>query len=297
MTRGTRRTFHLILLTVFTILIIGCQARTGWLLLATNVLSFALLRLVFLPVNGRTDRTMMALVGSGVLLTLACGLVYFAVKLGSLEAEVVAGNSVSDLSRLAYQVTALKIFDASPAVGVGLGQFAFRARSYMPTWGFFSPEIVASLYIPGAPWPNTYSLYARTAAELGLVGVVGWVTIWVGLIFSVHRSARAYTGFGRTLPAIAYPIIMTGVTILVTGATTDTFRTPMMWIALGAGACFSARSKQQLFDLSGADLVHTPFTRVIQQRRPDTCLPSQSIPLSSKAQVGRPSSGHEKTFQ
>jgi hypothetical protein len=244
MTRGTRRLVHSVLLAAFTILILASQARTGWLLLAANVACFGALRLLFLPISGLVN-TMAARFAAALLLTgIAGGVGAYGASLDQLISDVVAGDSVSDLSRLAYQVTALNIFASQPMLGSGLGQFAFRASLHMPPWGFLSPEIGASLVHPEAPWPNTYSLYARIAAELGLVGLTGWLAIWGTLILSVRRAALTFATVGGTVPAIAYPIIMSAVGILVTGITTDTFRTPMMWLALGAGACFTARAAQ-----------------------------------------------------
>jgi hypothetical protein len=244
LTRATRRWLHLLLLSAFTILIIASQARTGWLVLFVDLAVFALLRLVFLPRDGRVIRMAAAYVGSLVLVGLAVIIGFYAANFDAVIAGVIAGDSVSDLSRLAYQVTAMKMFASEPLLGSGLGQFAFKAPMFMPTWGFLSPEIGPSLVHPEAPWPNTYSLYARLAAELGIVGLVGWIALWCLLVTQVRRAALTYAGFGRTVPAVAYPIAMNCVAILVTGITTDTFRTPMIWITLGCGACFVARAAQ-----------------------------------------------------
>jgi hypothetical protein len=244
MTHGARKVLHIILLALFTILIVASQARTGWLLLAANVASFALLRLVFLPSSGRVRKTSALILGSAFLLTMVSGVIAYGLRFDRVVESVVSGSSVSDLSRLAYQVTALNIFATSPVVGVGFGQFAFNAASNMPAWGFLSPEVGPSLLYPEAPWPNTYSLYARLAAELGLIGLAGWLLLWTTILVSVHRAALVYASLGRPVPAVAYAIIMTTICILATGLTTDTFRTPMFWITLGAAACFSARAGQ-----------------------------------------------------
>lgn len=244
-TQKSRRALHIILLAAFTILIVASAARTGWLLLAANLVSFGLLRFLFLPRGGRVSQMTAWIVGAILLISAASFLVVYAANFNGIIAEVTDGNSVSDLSRFAYQFTALQIFASSPLVGVGLGQFAFNVAAFMPSWGLLSPEIRLSLLYPEAPWPNTYSLYARLAAELGVLGPIGWLAIWSALIVSVWRAARTYTRLGRPVPVIAYPIIMSCVAILVTGVTTDTFRTPMIWIALGAGACFIARSRQR----------------------------------------------------
>jgi hypothetical protein len=243
-TKRLRRVLHVMLLVAFSILIMGAEARTGWLLLGANLLSCGLLKVLFLPLNGRVNKPVAWIAGAVVLLTIGSVIVFYAASLDSVVRVVVRGDSVSDLSRLAYQITAVSIFASGPILGAGLGQFAFKAALYMPAWGFLSPEIGLSLSGGEAPWPNTYSLYARLAAELGLIGLLGWLAIWVTLILSVHRAALIYAGFGRAVPVIAYPIIMSCVAILVTGVTTDTFRIPMIWITLGAGVCFSARAKQ-----------------------------------------------------
>jgi hypothetical protein len=276
MTRGARRLAHIALLAAFTILVVASQARTGWLLLAANVACFGALRILFLPGSGLVNRLAARSAAVLLLAGITAGVAAYGANLDQLISEVVAGDSVSDLSRLAYQVTALNIFASQPTLGSGLGQFAFRASLHMPSWGFLSPEIGASLVHPEAPWPNTYSLYARIAAELGLVGLAGWLAVWGTLILSVRRAALTFASFGRAVPAIAYPIIMSSVGILVTGITTDTFRIPMMWLALGAGACFTARAAQLARDRPhGATAAGT-----VGQARCPSWLPGVGGPLS-----------------
>jgi hypothetical protein len=263
-TRGIRKALHILLLLAFTVLIVGSQSRTGWLLLATNVIVFGLLRFLFLPPDGRVRRST-AFIGSVLLFAVVAVIIFYAASFDEVIRGVAAGTSVSDLSRLAYQVTSIRIFSANPIFGVGLGQFAFQATSYMPDWGFVSSEVKASLEYTDAPWPNTYSLYARLAAELGLIGLFGWIAIWIALMVSVCRAGLNYASSGRSVPVVAYPIIMSCADVLVSALTTDTFRTPMIWIALGAGASFSARVKQLA---GGAPSIHQ---RVEFRAKPISC--------------------------
>ena len=63
---------------------------------------------------------------------------------------------------------------------------------------------------------------------------------------------------GRPVPIVAYAIIMNCITVFVAAVTTDTFRTPMIWIALGAGACLDGRARQlarPFVDTSQDDLI------------------------------------------
>jgi O-antigen ligase len=150
------------------------------------------------------------------------------------------------LSRLAYQTSAFAMFAAHPVFGVGLGQFAFNALEFMPEWAYFSPEVASSLTHPEAPWPNTYSLYARISAEAGLLGLMGWLALWLGAIALLLRDSNAYARRFGALPFTTYPLVLNSAGVLVAGITTDTFRTPMIWIAIGGIAALLAGVRNRL---------------------------------------------------
>jgi O-antigen ligase len=161
---------------------------------------------------------------------------------------VVAGDSVSDLSRLAYQTSAFSMFASSPLFGIGMGQFAFRAIEFMPSWAYFSPEVAASMIQPNAPWPNTYSLYARISAETGLLGLIAWLFLWTWLVVSLLRAGGAYARRFGAMPIPIYPLVMNCVAVLVSAITTDTFRTPMIWIALGGSVAVLSAIRDKMAD-------------------------------------------------
>ncbi|MCL2716415.1 MAG: hypothetical protein FWD68_18080 [Alphaproteobacteria bacterium] len=252
MTQRWRRAFHVLLLAAFTVLIVASEARTARLLLAANVVTFGLLMTVFLPRHGHVDRMVTWLSSTALALSAALIATYYLLELDVVPRNIVTA-SVSDLTRTAYQVSAAKIFSANAFFGVGLGQFAFKVTSFMPSWGLESPEITTQLTFPDAPWPNTYSLYARIAAELGALGILVWLTIWLTLMAAVRRAGLIYARFARPVPVVAYAIIMNCITVFVAAITTDTFRTPMIWIALGAGACLDGRARHL-----ARQLVETP---------------------------------------
>jgi hypothetical protein len=249
---GTARVRPILLLAAFTGLILLSQARTGQLLLASNLIVFVALRYVFAPPHGHYRPLLvstMTIVGAlGVL----SGLVVASASVDDLTRSVVAGESISDLSRLAYQTSAFAMFVSHPIVGVGLGQFAFNAIEFMPAWAYFSSEVSLSMTHPGAPWPNTYSLYARIAAETGLLGLCGWLTLWLSAVALLLRDSTAYARrFGR-LPFTTYPVVMNCMAVLVAGITTDTFRTPMMWIAVGGAAALLEGVRRRLAQAEGS---------------------------------------------
>ena len=45
---------------------------------------------------------------------------------------------------------------------------------------------------------------------------------------------------------VTYPIVMNALAVLVSAVTTDTFRTPMMWIGLGAAAAMLAGVRRRV---------------------------------------------------
>jgi len=244
MTERSRRSFHALVLSAFTVLMVASQARTAQLLLASNVLTFGLLIAVFLPRHGEVDRMVTWLSTTALALSAALVATYYLLDFGDVVPRNIVTASVSDLTRTAYQVCAVSIFSANPFFGVGLGQFAFKVTAFMPSWGYQSPEIVTQLSFAGAPWPNTFSLYTRLAAELGALGIIIWFTIWLTLIRAVRRAGLTYASLARPVPIAAYAIIMNCTAVFAAAITNDSLRFPMIWIALGAGACLDGRARQ-----------------------------------------------------
>ena len=243
---GKSRVRPAILLAAFTLLILLAQARTGQLLLASNLLVFVALRFIYAPPNGHYRPVLVGTLTSLGAVGLLIGLAVLGASAGDFTRSVIAGESVSDLSRLAYQTSAFAMFAAHPVFGVGLGQFAFNALEFMPEWAYFSPEVASSLTHPEAPWPNTYSLYARISAEAGLLGLMGWLALWLGAIALLLRDSNAYARRFGALPFTTYPLVLNSAGVLVAGITTDTFRTPMIWIAIGGIAALLAGVRNRL---------------------------------------------------
>jgi O-antigen ligase len=234
------------LLIVFTLIIVVAASRTGLLMLIVNLAMIALLAAVYSGKRGNSE----AAVAARMIVPAAIGLgalvagVLAAVHYNDIVKGVLLGDSVSNLSRLGFQVAAFNIFAANPMFGVGLGQFGFHVSAHMPDWAFLSPEVGPMLTYPLAPWPNVYSIYARIAAELGVAGLIGWVVLWVGLAFALAGQLRRDADPRGPTITWHYPVILNCVGVLFSGFTTDTFRTPMIWIALGLGCGLLARARR-----------------------------------------------------
>jgi hypothetical protein len=65
------------------------------------------------------------------------------------------------------------------------------------------------------------------------------------------RDGTAYARRFGALPFTVYPLVMNCIGVLVAGITTDTFRTPMLWIAIGGTAALLTGVRQRLIAADG----------------------------------------------
>jgi hypothetical protein len=237
--KGDQRRFYGIVLALFTFLIIIARARTGWVMLAVNLAVLAALRFIYLVPRPRTYNKGLAggLIWACVAL-FVCGCTYYYFNFDHITQKVIRGTSVSNLSRLASQVAAVNMFRDHVLMGTGFGQYGFHVTKYMPNWGYLSYELRPWLIYPTAPWPSVYSIYARLVAETGVFGLTAWVGLWFYMSYLVVSRSRQYLEIHGKLPAVAYALVLSYFTVLVSGITTDTFRTPMLWISLGLGCAY-----------------------------------------------------------
>jgi hypothetical protein len=233
--RGIARSCYGLILILLSALIILAGARTGYVMLAGNIIVYGLLRLAYLPQKpGAGYRSYSHIITFLLGAVVVVVMVLVAVGIGPVIDNIVAGDKESNISRLASQLAAYAMFFDHLFFGVGLGQYGFHLSQYLPYWGYYSWELLPWLIYPDAPWPAVYSIYARLAGELGLLGLVGWPLLWIGLACRVVRSTRLYqTMTGNQLPPLAYPLVMSCTCVLMAGIATDTFRTPMIWLSLG----------------------------------------------------------------
>jgi hypothetical protein len=236
---GRAKTIYSMILALFTVLIIVAQARTGWVMLACNLGVLGLLRFIFLsPVRGQYDQRVVNRLLAGVATMAIIGGAIYIAKFDSVVEKVINGDSVSNLSRLASQVAAVSIFKDHPILGVGFGQYGFYVNQYMPSWGYLSYELRPWLIYPTAPWPAVYSMYARLACETGLVGLISWIGLWLYMSYLIILKSRLFLQIHGNLPAMAYPLVMSYSSVLISGVASDTLRTPMIWISLGLGCAY-----------------------------------------------------------
>jgi hypothetical protein len=237
--RTASRIAYAIALALFTLLILVSGARTGWLMLGANVAVAVVLRAIYFTPSRQPLLALMRLAAPiGCAGALAFFLWNFAANYDAFVRRVVGGDSISDLSRAASQIAAFRMFLAHPLFGFGLGQFAFHEAEFLPVWGFLSSEIWPSIIYPNGPWPAVYSMFGRLAGETGVAGLGGWCALWIWLFFRLIVAERAFRMGPAAVGRLAYPLAMSCVDVLVSGTTTDTFRTPMIWVSLGLSFAF-----------------------------------------------------------
>lgn len=150
--------------------------------------------------------------------------------------------------RFVYLETAINIFAAYPAFGVGLGNYAFFFDEMLPVRIYSQPEVIRqstpteerdSLITPK-------NLLARLLAETGLLGTItflGFVTAVAGcaaaLWFNMGPEEQ-FWGIGGVLALIVFSILI---------FTFDSFAIPNMWIVFG-------------LITSAAHLINLPFDEV-----------------------------------
>jgi hypothetical protein len=239
---ASRRGYFVVWLLI-TALQIYSPSRTGIVMMGGSAIILALLHVWYLPSQLRRARPLARRLMTTI--AVACILVAFGVGMSEFqdyERSVIGGSEVSNLTRLSYTKAAFGMMMDHPFFGLGLGQFAFSLLDYLPSWGYLSYEVKdwASGDTPVLYWPATYSVYGRLACELGAMGLLGWIALWCGLGVQILRRSVAYQRLTGSVPAASYPLIVSCFCVLLSGFTTDTFRNPMIWMALGLSCRYLA---------------------------------------------------------
>ena len=102
-------------------------------------------------------------------------------RLGTLKDPNADYNTFAETGRVAIWKRGFGYFLSRPVTGVGLGQFgaaegAWALRTYGPDVGF--------------KWSATHSIWIQVLAEVGILGIVGFLGLYVPTVCSVWRSRR-----------------------------------------------------------------------------------------------------------
>ena len=88
---------------------------------------------------------------------------------------------------------------------------------------------------PLAGWPSSYSVFARFAAELGIVGLIMWIGLWLGLARAFIKSTLIYQAATDLQPTVVFPLVAGCFCVLLGGFATESLHFPKIWVMLGLG--------------------------------------------------------------
>jgi len=135
--------------------------------------------------------------------------------------------------RFVYWQTAYRIYEAYPALGVGLGNYAFYFDRMLPERDYSrQPEIIRQLTPTEdrARLATPKNLYARILAETGLLGVITFTAFLVAVLgcalflwFSPGPQDKFWGGAG----------LLAFIVFLLVVFSFDSFAVPNMWVVFG----------------------------------------------------------------
>ena len=134
--------------------------------------------------------------------------------------------------RFTYWETAYHIFMDHPFLGIGLGNYTYYFREYLPDRPYRNPELIIKL-VPekGRNQVVTVKNFGlRLLTETGIIGTIAFLTFFIALVgcviflmFSPNTESR-YFGLAGLLGLIAFIPITLSI---------DSFAIPNMWVVFG----------------------------------------------------------------
>ena len=134
-----------------------------------------------------------------------------------------AVRETSNLTRVGSQVAAWNVFLEHPFWGIGWGQGAVCLVDYYPSWAWGSIEIREYFRYN----PSIFGVHPRILAELGLLGMMVWLSLWGSAI------ANIYNRFQRQGKQHDVALLLGVIGVLLSGFNMDMFHFWAYWLFLG----------------------------------------------------------------
>ena len=148
----------------------------------------------------------------------------------------------SNVARLGAQMTAINMGKHSPVFGVGLGQYGFNMADYVPEWALDNYEMKRWLSSSAdTAWAPVHSIYHRIFAELGLVGIFLWLSMWIWLLIKCcQRFFISTKKYGKP-DYFGMALLSSLIGVLMAGLNSDTFRFMGYWFIVAMGLLYLTR--------------------------------------------------------
>ncbi len=156
----------------------------------------------------------------------------FIEKIESLD---FAGNLKTDISnktRFGMQTASIQVFKQNPIFGVGFGQQAYHTQFYYPRWATKDNYEFDLIYKnkKDPSFPPGYNLYTRILAEMGIIGLISWLSILIYSLVIIKKLLRLTKDPIIKVTLISIFISLVG--LYINWLQIDTFRMYGVWINL-----------------------------------------------------------------
>lgn len=182
-------------------------------------------------------KNILVFITASVFFILFNGMYFITQIINNLKLAFVFGNSsfsaelTSAYSRWGTQIASFKIFIDNYLIGVGYGQQGYYLRQYYPDWSYNSFEIQNWSSNSYPTWPPGFSLFARIAAELGIVGLIYFLFLLVILFFNFRRLQVQSHG-NRLFKCILNNSFIVYLGYIINFFQIDTFRIVGFWLSI-----------------------------------------------------------------
>jgi hypothetical protein len=174
-----------------------------------------------------------------VAMTLSAGIIPMLLIVGfgdNIGAYLLDADNVSNLSRFMSIYVQAHLFAENPIFGVGFNQYGFYVPGLMPSWAF-NWETQKWMTDPNASFFPSFSLYARIAGELGILGLLYWIgTRTAMLLLVLEKAANLRRQGERAYLGIAICTLFIGE--LFVGWTIASMKVVNFWMPLGLGFAY-----------------------------------------------------------
>ncbi|OAO76717.1 O-antigen ligase family protein [Anoxybacillus flavithermus] len=138
----------------------------------------------------------------------------------------------SNIARIGSQIAAIQMGLNNPIFGVGLGQYAFYVKQFMPLWALGNEEVSAWIDpYNDSIWAPVHSLFARLFAELGIIGLFLWLLLFIILVVDVCRKVLKMDDKNNIF--IGVSLLTSIIGTLLIGFTHDSYRWFMYPFSIG----------------------------------------------------------------